>query len=161
VLDDRGRAESAGLVADRINRGEQVLALDLAFTGSAWKETDVWMLQQVIVTQGERPLGIRVAQLRELAKWMSERSGGAPLRIEANGIRSQITALMAAALQPELITEIVVRDGIGSLGDLYDPGIKFSDAPDLFCLDLYRETDVDRLVSLAAPTTVRSGQTPE
>ncbi|MCP5112145.1 MAG: hypothetical protein GY953_15050, partial [bacterium] len=88
VLDDRGRAESAALVADRINRGEQVLALDLAFTGSAWQERDVWMLQQVINTQGERPLGIRVGQLLEVAKWVGERSSGAPLRLETYGIRS-------------------------------------------------------------------------
>jgi acetyl xylan esterase AXE1 len=158
VLDDRGRAESAAVVADRINRGEQVLALDLAFTGGAWKESPVWMLQQVVVTQGERPLGIRVAQLLELARWMRERGNGSPLRIEATGIRSQAAALMAAALQPGLIAEIVVRDGMDSLRYLYDKPIKFSEAPDLFCLDLYKETDVDQLVSLATPTTVRSGK---
>ena len=58
VLDDRGRLEAAAAVAERINRGEQVLALDLSFTGAEWKDGDVWLLQQVIQAQGERPLGI-------------------------------------------------------------------------------------------------------
>ena len=158
VLDDRGRAESAALVADRINRGEQVLALDLTFTGDAWKEPAVWMLQQVVAAQGERPLGIRVAQLLELAKWMRERAKGAPLRVETNGIRSQVAALMAAALHPGVFTEIVIRDGMQSLGNLYKKPINFSEAPELFCLDLYKQTDLDRLGTLALPTAVSSAK---
>ena len=158
VLDDRGRVESAALVADRINRGEQVLALDLTFTGSAWKEPAVWMLQQVVEAQGERPLGIRVAQLLELAKWMRERAKGAPLRVETNGIRSQVAALMAAALHPGVFTGIVIRDGMQSLGYLYEKPVQFSEAPDLFCLDLYKQTDLDRLGTLALPTTVSSAK---
>lgn len=154
VLDDRGQAESSAVVADRINRGEQVLALDLAFTGSAWKHEDNGSLQQVIATQGERPLGIRVGQLLEVAKWLRERSNGAQVRIETNGIRSQVAALTAAAVEPKAFTEIVVRDGMPSLGYVFEKPIPFSEAPDLFCLDLYKETDLDRLAALAEPTKV-------
>jgi dienelactone hydrolase len=156
VLDDGGRAESAERVADRINRGEQVLALDLTFSGKAWADSDNWLLQQVIVTQGERPLGIRVAALLEIAKWMREKANGVPVRLEANGMRSQVAALVAAALQPEAFTEVVIHDGMQSLGHLYEKPVKFSEAPDLFCLDLYKETDLDRLATLAGPTIVRS-----
>ncbi|MEX2302226.1 MAG: acetylxylan esterase [Bryobacterales bacterium] len=154
VLDDKARVESTAVVVERINRGEQVLALDLSFTGSAWKDGDNWMLQQVIDTQGERPLGIRAGQLIALAKWLRERAGGAAVRVETNGIRSQVAALTAAAVEPGVFTEVVVRDGLKSLGYVFEKPLRFSDAPDLFCLDFYKETDIDRLIALAEPTTV-------
>jgi hypothetical protein len=154
VLDDQGQAASMAVIVDRINRGEQVLALDLSFTGSAWKNSDNPGLQQVIGTQGGRPLGIRVGQLLAMAKWMRERANGAPVRIETNGMRSQVAALTAAALEPQLFSGVEVRGGIESLGFLYEKPIPFSQAPDLFCLDLYKETDIDRLSALAEPTAV-------
>jgi dienelactone hydrolase len=154
VLDDQGRAESAAVVAERVNRGEQVVALDLSFSGVDWKESDNWMLQQVTVTQGERPLGIRVGQLLAVAKRLRQRAGVAAVRVETKGIRSQVAALAAAAVEPGVFSEIVVRDGMQTLGYLYEQPIRFSDAPDLFCLDLFRETDVDRLMTLAEPAKV-------
>lgn len=156
ILDDGGRAESAEHVADRINRGEQVLALDLPFSGKAWSDSDIWMLQQVIVTQGERPLGIRVGALLEIAKWLRDHANGVPVRLEASGMRSQVAALAAAAVQPDMFKEVVIHDGMKSLGHLYEKPVLFSEAPDLFCLDLYKETDIDRLTALAEPAVVRS-----
>ncbi len=154
VLDDKGRAGSAAVVADRINRGEQVLALDLSFSGSAWTDDDVWSLQQVIDTQGERPLGIRVGQLLAITKWLRERAGGAPVRVETKGIRSQLAALMAAAVEPGVFTEIRTTNGMDSLQYVYDKPVKFSDGPDLFCLDLFQKTDIDQLTGLAEPAKV-------
>jgi hypothetical protein len=43
---------------------------------------------------------------------------------------------------------------MASLGHLYEKPIPFSEAPDLFCLDLYKETDIDRLTALAEPAKV-------
>ena len=40
MLNDKGKKASGVEVADRVNRGEQVLALDLLFTGDAYKEQD-------------------------------------------------------------------------------------------------------------------------
>jgi dienelactone hydrolase len=156
VLDDRGRLDAAAVVAERINRGEQVLALDLSFTGDSWKDSDVWLLQQVIQAQGERPLGIRVGELISVANWLREKTGGASLRIETSGIRSQLAALTAAALEPGLFSEVVNRDAAKSLAYVYEKPIRFSEGPDLFCLDLYKETDLDRLAALAAPAKVKT-----
>jgi hypothetical protein len=33
---------------------------------------------------------------------------------------------------------------------------EFASAPNVFCLDLYRETDIDPLIALPAATTVRT-----
>jgi len=41
-----------------------------------------------------------------------------------------------------------------SLRHLLDAPVKFESAPDLFCLDLYKEFDIDRLAVLAGPAKV-------
>ena len=64
-------------------------------------------------------------------------------------------ALVAAALEPNAFSEIVVRDGMKSLGHVLDKPVEYLDAPDLFCLDLYKDFDVDSLTALASPTLVR------
>ncbi len=154
LLDDAGRGQVASETADRLNRGEQVLALDLAFTGEAWSDRETRRLQQNLNGLGERPIGIEAAELLAAARWLAARSSPRP-RLETKGIRSQLTALVAAALEPNTFSEIVVRDGMKSLGHVLDKPVEYIDAPDLFCLDLYKEFDVEALAALAAPTRVR------
>jgi hypothetical protein len=52
------------------------------------------------------------------------------------------------------LTEVVVRQGIRSLGYLLDAPVKYRTAADLFRLDLYKQFDVDTLAQLAAPAKV-------
>ncbi len=71
-------------MAQRVNRGERVLAADLIFTGDATlpgraPERNVQLLAAV----GARPLGVEVAQLVALAHWF-----GPGTRLETYGIRS-------------------------------------------------------------------------
>lgn len=155
LLDDAGRGEAAAAAAARLNRGEQVLALELAFTGEAWKERETRRLQQNLNGLGERPLGIEAAQLVAAVRWISAGAASSRPRLETRGIRSQLVALVAAGLEPNLFAEIVVRDGMQSLAYLLDKPVEYLDAPDLFCLDLYKEFDVEALAALAAPTRVR------
>jgi hypothetical protein len=42
-----------------------------------------------------------------------------------------------------------------SLGFLLETPVEFRAAPELFCLDLFRDFDLDRLIALAAPTRVK------
>ena len=76
-------------------------------------------------------------------------------RLETAGFRSQIIGLVATALKPRLFSEVVVHDGHTSLRHLLDVPVEYQTAPDLFCLDLYKEFDVDGLVQLSAPTIIR------
>jgi hypothetical protein len=161
VLNDQGRNSSAVQVADSLNRSEQVLAVDLPFTGDAWHQDTPWMfeptwlLEQNLYATGDRPLGIEVAHLIALGNWM-RRQGAAKVRVETTGIRNQVVALVASALEPSLFSELVTRSGMSSLRYLVDKPVKYAEAPDLFCLDLYKFTDLDRLTALSAPTTVRN-----
>jgi len=135
-----------------VNRDEQVLALDLLFTGDAWKDTEPFSFAQLLGSLGDRTIGLEAAQLISIAQWMRERSGSAQLRLETSGIRSQLTAQVAAALEPKLFSEVVARDGMRSLQYVLDTPVEFQEAPDLFCLDLYKDFDLDRLALIARPT---------
>jgi len=155
VLNDAGKAASADTVSDRVNRGEQVVALDLAFHGDAAPTPrDLASYVLLISTTGRRALGFEAAQLIAIAHWMRTRSGGAPIRLESTGKRNQVAALVAAALEPGLFSELVIRDGMRSLQYLLDAPVQFEAAPELFCLDLYKDFDIDRLALLAGNTTV-------
>ena len=76
------------------------------------------------------------------------------VRIETSGIRTQTVALVAAALRPGLFSEVVVRKGMRSFSHLLETPVEYHAAPDLFCLDLYKEYDLSALAKLAAPTSV-------
>jgi hypothetical protein len=155
VLDDKGKRATADPVTDRLNRGEQVLALDLPFQGDAWNQEGTWLFEQMLYTTGDRPLGIEAAHLIELAQWLKQHGAG-NVRLETSGMRNQVVALVAAALEPRLFSEVVVRHGIHSLRHLIDKPVKYQEAADLFCLDLYKFTDLDRLTALGAPTVVKT-----
>ena len=61
---------------------------------------------------------------------------------------------MASALEPELYAQVEIKDGLKSFGDLLNKPVAYFEAPDLFCLDLYKEFDIDSLTILAGPTKI-------
>jgi hypothetical protein len=155
LLNDKGRKASAALASERINRGEGVIAADLLFTGDSVPRSGSTAFAQLLATTGERPLGMEAAQLIALAAQARAMSGAESLRLETTGFRSQVIGLVAAALKPGLFRELIVHDGRDSLRYLLDAPVEYQAAPDLFCLDLYKEFDLDRLAQLSAPTTIR------
>ena len=104
---------------------------------------------------------MQAAQLIRIARWATRKSGTATVRLEVSGIRNQSAALVAAALEPDLFSDISVRDGIRSFSYLLEKPVTYAQAPELFCLDLYKEFDIDRLEALAAPVTIKSRQARE
>jgi dienelactone hydrolase len=157
VLKDEGKESAAAEVSERVNRGEQVLALDVLFTGDASPEgpqakDKPQYLAQLMTTMGERPLGVEVSQLIAITQWLQRTGHPGKIRLESTGMRNQVRALIASALEPTLYSEVVVHQGIRSLSYLLDAPVLFDRAPDLFCLDLYKEFDVARLAALSEPT---------
>lgn len=149
VLNDKGRKAAANEVSDRVNRGEQVLALDLLFRGDVSpKDPGAPEYAQMLSAMGDRPLGVQAAQLIGISQWLRGRAGATQVRLESTGARSQITALTAAALEPAQFSGVEIHDGVESLAKLLDAPVTYEAAPDLFCLDLYKEFDLDRLAAL-------------
>ena len=155
LLHDQGRKAAAADVSTRVNRDEQVLALDLTFFGDTWKDLEPFSYVQILDGEGERAVGIQAAQLIEIAEWLRKRTGAQKVSLETRGIRTEAIALVAAALQPEVFSDVAVREGMASLDYVLQVPVTFQNAPELFCLDLYKEFDMDRLAAMAAPAEVR------
>lgn len=158
VLNDDGKEASAQAVLQSFSRGEQVLAMDLMFMGSAWKDRDPFLYAQMLDALGDRTLGMEAAQLIRIAQWAGKKANVDKVRLESSGIRSQAVALVAAALEPRLFSELVVRDGIRSFSYVLEKPVTFEQAPELFCLDLYKDFDIDRLEALVGPAAVQASQ---
>ena len=66
----------------------------------------------------------------------------------------QIMALVASALEPDIFSEVLIHDGIPSLGYLISKPVHYEDAADLFCLGLYKEFDLNEIAALGGTSTV-------
>jgi dienelactone hydrolase len=155
VLNDKGYKKSAQRVADRVNRGEDVLAFEPLFFGSTSPdETEPAYWEMLVASSGERAVGLEVGQLIATAKSFRTRTGPNKVRLDTDGIRSQVVALTAAALEPDLFSEIESNNAMSSLRYLLDAPVPYRSAPDLFCLDLYKYFDIDRMAMLALPVKV-------
>src|SRR6202041_2489044 len=110
VLNDKGYAAAGDVIAAHVNRGEQVLALDPVFVGSAYPESPDpadWPL--LIASSGERPLGLEAAQLAGVAKWLRDNNTDRPVQLETDGIRTSVIATVAAAVAPGTFSTITSR----------------------------------------------------
>ncbi len=146
VLRDEGKRAAGLEISERVNRGEQVLAEDLLFTGDMVpNKPAAWLYWTGMASLRDRPLGVRAAQLTEISRWLGRLSAQPKIRLEATGLRSQVVAQIAAALDPGLFSTLVVHKGIRSLQYLLDQPVEMTTAPELFCLDLYKQFDLDRL----------------
>jgi dienelactone hydrolase len=164
LLNDKGYKASAEGVAERVNRGEQVLVFEPLFFGSTTPdETEPAYWEMLVASKGDRAIGLEVGQLIATAKSFRSRTALNKIRLETVGIRSQVVALAAAALEPDLFSEIESNDAMTSLSYLLDAPVPYRTAPDLFCLDLYKYFDLDTIAILASPvkTTIRSKAVPE
>jgi len=159
VLNDSGKKASSAIVSDRINRGEQVLAVDLLFTGDAAPPPYYYpVYDRMLATIGSRSLGIEVAQLIEISHWLQTASGHTQGRLEATGTRSQAVAMIAAALNPSIFSEIALHKGLSSWSEIFSRPVPYQDAPELFCLDLYRRFDLAQLRAMASPVSISQSE---
>jgi len=159
VLNDKGYKSSAQVVADRVNRGEQVLALDPLFFGATSPdETEPAYWELLVAGSGERALGLEVAQLVGIAKFVG--SAKQKVRLQVEGIRAQTVAVAAAALEPNLFSAIDSQGGMSTFRYLLDAPVQYRTAPDLFCLDLLKYFDLDRLAAIASGVKIDSDAPP-
>ncbi len=161
VLNDQGKKGAATEiwdhlpeVANRLERGEQVLVVDLVGMGDAAPDQPFPLFAEMLAATGERPLGLEAAQLNGLARWAQREWAPPHIRLEGTGIRSQVISLVASDAEPGLFSQIELHSGMHSLSYLMQKPVQFDEAPDLFCLDLYKDFDINRLAALAKPAEV-------
>jgi len=110
--------------------------------------------EMLATTTGDRPLGLQAAQLLAVANWLRTNVGPS-VSVVTKGIRNQVIAVTSAALEPTAFTRVESRQWMGSLDYLLTNSIPFRSSPELFCLDLFKDFDLDRLSLMAVPTEVK------
>ncbi len=164
-------------VANDVDRGQRVLVLDPLFFGENTPAEspkndpdDIEAFAQLLNSIGQRPLGLEAAQIAGVVRWLSKdldhgsptpHSGDAdtnvpvrPVRIVTTGPRSETVAIVAAALNPELFSKLEARQAIPSLAYAFDHPLTYTEAPELMCLDLYKDFDFNTLTAIASPVNV-------
>jgi hypothetical protein len=150
VLNDKGYKASGQAVFDHLTRGHEVFALDLLFNGATVPELPDPSDWEVLVdASGDRSLGLEVAQLLALTEWVRSTTGSGRVQVESDGIRNQTIALIAAAVESDAFSDVVNKNAMKSLAYLIDKPVPLRSAPELFCLDLYRDFDIDSIGALA------------
>jgi hypothetical protein len=150
MISDTGKKSIASAVSNRLSRGEHVLAADLLFYGDAAPPPLYYpVYDRMMATLGERSLGIEAAQLIAIARWLREHNGARHIRLCSTGLRTQAVALVAAALDRELFSELSIEGGLESWNTVFDKPVAYQDGPELLCLDLYRYFDIDQLSAAA------------
>ncbi len=155
ILNDLGYEAAGELISRHVNRGEEVLALDLIFNGFSRPQTpDPTDWETLTASTGDRPLGLEVAQLLATAQWLRNGRPQRQVQVETEGIRSAVIAAVAAAIDPDAFSVITSNHTMRSLDYLLETHVAFRAAPDLFCLDLYKYFDIDRIKAMGAPTVI-------
>jgi hypothetical protein len=120
-------------------------------------EGDQGYWEMLVASSGDRPLGLEVKQLLGVAKSFRDISKQ-KVRVETEGIRGQVVALTAAAVEPDLFSEVQSNEVMESLRFLLDSPVPYRSAADLFCLDFYKYFDIDSLTALASPVKLTLGR---
>ena len=173
LMADAGMPSTMVDVANDLDRGQRVLVLNPLFFSEGKLNADdrsgATVFAQLLTALGKRPLGMEAAQVNAVVQWLGEdldHGSTTPnnfhlpeeptpaVRIVTTGPRAQIIAMVAAAIHPELFSGLESRESIPSLAAAYDHPENFVQAPEMMCLDLYRDFDINTLAAMAAPVKV-------
>src|SRR5947207_14204722 len=88
VLNDQGRKAAASDVSDRVNRDEQVLALDLTVFVDAWKENEQFSSVQFVPGEGDRSLALQAVLLLAVSNSCGARADAHKVRCDRLGLRA-------------------------------------------------------------------------
>ncbi len=174
LISDKGRAAMAVAAADAVDRGRRVLVFEPLFFGEnlpgTAKHSRTTSYAQMLNTIGMRPLGIEAAQIAAVTHWLqagmidgTSTPGArippagnslAPVSVATDGPRSETAAVVAAAIEPQLFSSLDAYHAIQSFAAVYTKPLTYKEAPDLMCLDLYRDFDLSTLTAIASPVKV-------
>jgi hypothetical protein len=154
LIADLGKKESKAAAIELLGQGRRVLAVDLFDTGESTIADKAWLWNLYVSTVGERPLGLKVAQLSSIVLWSKMEQPKTRVSIEAIGPDSSIVALVASGIHPSFQGDLELRDAPGSLKESIEANLTFEKAPSRFCFGLLEAFDVPQLVALVAPRKV-------
>lgn len=139
MLGDGGRRSMGGRIAQAEG---SVFAADVYGSGESWFPPNLHM---TLSATGERPLGILVGQILDVAAWAGR---SRPIVLDAAGSVVSFAALCAAALEPGLFKCLRVDGLLDSLKRLIDLPVSYGECVPLFCFGLLKTIDVPQLIDM-------------
>lgn len=165
VVADGGRKVTAETVRELLRDKRRVIAFDPFYWGESAFQRRAYLFSLLVDTVGERSLGLQARQIEQVANWTRSRAkeesaSDDSIRFVAIGPRASLAGLVAAALRPQTLAPrtfatIELRGGMKSLREPIDRNWSYDQAPECFCMGLYKRFDMRDLVELAAPTEVQ------
>jgi cephalosporin-C deacetylase-like acetyl esterase len=153
LLLDAGRKEGRAEAERLIEQGRRVVAIDPFDVGESRISERGWLWNLFVSAIGDRPIGLSASEVGAIARWCGSRSSG-PVQIRAIGPNSSLTALVAAALEPQAIGDLELSDAATTLKAPILAKTPFEKSPASFCFGLLEVVDIPQLIALTAPRTV-------
>lgn len=154
VVADGGRGAAADRVAELLEHGYRVIALDPFYFGESRITKRGHLFALLVASVGDRPLGLQASQVAAAARWASAQHENRPVRLVAVGPRSSTFALIAAGLEEKAIGQVELTGSLGSLKEVIEQSWSVNEKPELFCFGLLEAFDIKQLVALVAPRPV-------
>lgn len=153
VLADDGRVAAGKTVEQLLAAGQRVLAVDPFYFGESRISSHPFLFALLVSSVGERPLGIQASQLTAIANWASMNYGH-EVTLHAQGPRTSLLALVAAALEPKAIMALQWQNPLPSLKAIIELNWPVNEKPELFCFGLLEAFDIPQLRALVAPRPI-------
>ena len=154
VVHDDGRAKSSAVALKLLSDGQRVLLVDPFYFGESKMAERAYLFALFVSTVGDRPLGLQASQVAAVARWAKQQYQ-APVLLHAQGPRTSLIALVAAALEEAAISDVELNGSYSSLKEVLERNPTFDQMPEMFCFGLLEHFDIKQLAALVAPRLVR------
>ncbi len=154
LVADVGRRQAAKDAERLLEAGHRVLAVDPLFFGESHIEHREYLWALLIATIGDRPLGLQASQLAAIARWSQAEYKSEPITVVANGRRTSMIALVAAALEDKAIAKLELHRALKSLKDVIETNETVEQLPEMFCFGLLEAFNIEQLTALVAPRPI-------
>jgi hypothetical protein len=154
LVADEGRGTTADVVLGLLDSGKRVLAVDPFYFGESKLGPRAYLFGLLVSAVGERPLAVQAGQLAAVARWSLAQHKTGPVTIVAEGPRSSLFALVAAALEEKAVAGVRLRGSFGSLKEIIEQNRDVGSAPELFTFGLLERFDIRTMAALVAPRPV-------
>lgn len=155
LVADDGRAANAAAVEQLLQAGHRVVALDPFYIGESKFKNRPYLFALLIAAVGDRTMGLQASQLAAIAHWAKSQYPQEPLHLVAHGERLCLSALTAAALQPQGLDTVDLQGSLTTLKDVIEKNYSVDQKPEFFCFGLLEQFDIEKLISMAAPCVVK------
>ncbi len=155
VVADGGRKSVEKQVAELIQNGQRVLAVDPFYLGESKIVSRDFLFALMVATVGERPIGIQASQLGSVAAWANRIFRDGPITIRAIGPRICTAAIIAAGLNPQSVSSLDLEQALPSLRTPIEKDWNVRAAPELFCFGLLEEFDIPQLKALVGAHRIK------